>query len=152
MPVDVKAEVLIARSREDVASYATNPANDPVWISGIVEAKMLTEPPVAEGTQVERVATFLGKRIQYVLEIVQWTPQSLMAMRSIKGPFPMEVSYEFEDSPDGGPEPVTLARIHVQGETRGFFKIAGPVLAQGVKRSITKDLKALKKIMESGSV
>ena len=89
--------------------------NDPVWISGIVEAKVLTEPPVGEGTQVERVAAFLGKRIQYVLEIVQWTPQSLMAMRSIKGPFPMEVSYEFEDSPDGGPEPGTCHRqCHLQ--------------------------------------
>ena len=87
-----------------------------------------------------------------MLEIVEWTPQSLMAMRSIKGPFPMAVSYEFEDSPDGVPEPATLARIHVQVETRGFFKIAGPVLAQGVKRSITKDLKALKKLKESGAV
>ena len=63
MAVDVQAEVLISRSREDVAAFATNPVNDPVWISGIVEAKRLTETPVGEGTQVERVAPFLGKRI-----------------------------------------------------------------------------------------
>ena len=144
MPIDVKAEVLIQRAREDVTSFAMNPDNDPVWISGIVEAKMLTDPPFGQGTQVARVAKFLGKRIEYVLEVVGYEPTSLMQMKSVKGPFPMEVSYRFEEA-----EEATLARIRVQGEATGFFKIASPIMARSVKKSITNDLRMLKQLLES---
>ena len=143
MPIDVIAELIINSPRDKVAAYATNPENDPVWVSGISEARLVTEPPLGQGAQVDRVASFMGKRIEYVLEVVEWAPGSLMAMRSVKGPFPMEVSYQFEDAPGG-----TLARINVRGEARGFFKLASPILAAGVKRNITKDLKALKRLME----
>ncbi len=145
MPIDVTVETLIQRTRDEVTSYAMNPDHDAEWISGIVEAKMLTEPPLGVGTQVSRVAKFLGKRIEYVLEVVAYDSSSLMEMKSIKGPFPMEVSYQFQETGDG-----TLARIHVQGEASGFFKIAIPIMARSVKKSVSKDLKALKQIMESG--
>ncbi len=46
MSIDVKAEIVINRSREEVASYAMNSDNDPIWIGGIVESKMLTDPPL----------------------------------------------------------------------------------------------------------
>ena len=101
MAVDVKAEVVIKRSRDEVAAFAMKPDNDPVWISGITEARMLTEPPVGQGTQVERIAYFMGKRIEYVLEVADYDPNARLAMRSIKGPFPMKVDYEFEESGEG---------------------------------------------------
>ena len=144
MGINVKAEVVINRSREDVTRFAMNPDNDPVWISGIREVKMLTEPPLAQGTKVERVATFMGKRIEYVLEVVEYDPKALLAMRSVKGPFPMNVSYEFEEVAGG-----TLARIRIQGEASGFYKLAAPVMSRAVKRNITNDLKALKELLES---
>jgi len=145
MAVNVKAELLINRSRDDVASYAMDYNNDPIWISGIVESRALTDPPLSQGTRVERVARFLGKRIEYVLEVVEYYPESLLVMKSVKGPFPTEVSYRFEEAFDG-----TLARIHVQGEAGGFYnRIDGPVMSLAVKRSITKDLKSLKRLLES---
>ena len=145
MAIDVKVELLIHRSRENVTTYAMNPDNDPAWISGIVEAKMLTDPPLGLGTQVARVAKFLGRRIEYVLEVVDYDPSSLMHMKSVKGPFPMEVSYQFEEADEA-----TLARIHVQGEASGFFRIASPIMARSVKKSVTNDLRALKQLLESG--
>jgi len=39
MAIDVKAEVSINRSQEDVAKYVMNPNYDAVWISGITETK-----------------------------------------------------------------------------------------------------------------
>ena len=146
MAVDVVAEVKIDRSRIDVASYAMNPVNDPVWITSIVEANMLTDPPVALGTTVERIATFLGRRIEYVLEVVEYEPESLLAMRSIRGPFPMDVRYEFEEESGA-----TLARIRVKGGSKGFYKLAAPVLSRVVRRSIRRDLETLKDLLESGA-
>ena len=152
MAINVRAELLINKPKDQVAAYATNPHNDPLWVSGIVESKMLTDPPLALGSRVERVASFMGKRIQYILEVVEWEPGSRMGMHSIKGPFPMDVTYEFEEAPSEMVELGTLARIRVKGEASGFFKLASPLLAQAVKRSIGKDLKNLKEIMEHGSV
>ena len=146
MSIDVTAEVVINRPKKEVASYVTNPDNDPVWIGGISQAKMLTEPPLAEGARVERVASFLGRRIEYVLEVVEYDPKVLLAMRSVKGPFPMDVSYDFEEAGGG-----TLVRIRIQGEASGFYKLAGPLMSRSVKRNITNDLKTLKSLLESGA-
>jgi hypothetical protein len=77
MAVNVQAELVIKRSRRDVVSYAMDLTNDPIGLSGIVEAKALTEPPMSTGTQVARVARFLGKRIEYVREVVEYDPESL---------------------------------------------------------------------------
>ena len=145
MAIDVRAEVSINRSRQqEVAEYAMNPDYDPVWIGGISEAKMITDPPLREGTQVSRVASFLGKRIDYVLEVVGHEPASLLAMRSVKGPFPMKVTYEFEEASGG-----TMARIRVEGEAGGFYKLASPLMSRSVKHNITKDLRTLKQLLES---
>ncbi len=92
------------------------------------------------------IASFLGRRIEYVLEVVEYDPKALLAMRSVKGPFPMEVTYEFEEVADG-----TQARIRVQGETSGFYKLAGPLMSRKVKRNITNDLETLKDLLESGA-
>ena len=81
MAVDVTVDIVIDRPRDDVTAYAMNPDNDPVWISGIQRARMLTEPPLATGTRVERLAAFLGKRIEYVLEVVEYDPHHLLVMR-----------------------------------------------------------------------
>ena len=59
------------------------------------------------------------------------------------------MTYQFEESPSESAELGTLAKIRVQGEASGFFKLASPLLSQAVKRSIGKDLKNLKKIMEA---
>ncbi len=144
MSIDVNAETLIDRPKEEVASFAMNAENDPIWIDGISEARMLTDPPMAEGTQVERVARFLGRRIRYVNEVVEYDPEALLVMRSIKGPFPMTITYQFDEA-----ESATLARIRVQGDAVGFYRLAAPVLSRAVKRSITNDLKSLKHLLES---
>ena len=60
-------------------------------------------------------------------------------MRSVKAPFPLQVTYEFEDA-DGGS---TLARIRTGGETGRYYAFAGPLLGAMVKRGVARDLRAL---------
>ncbi len=143
MSLNVTAEVVINRSREDVAGFATDPANDTAWIGGIVEAELLTEPPVRVGTKVRRVAKFLGRRMEYTPEVIEYEPNSRLVMRT-DSPFDMMIAYEFEDATAG-----TLARINIQGGGGGFYRLAGPLLAQAVKRNIAGDLRRLKKLVES---
>lgn len=142
MSIDVRAETTIGRTPSEVAAFAMDPTHDPEWIGGIREARPLTELPVREGTRVERVAYFLGKRIEYVLEVVEHRPDALLRMESVAGPFPMKVTYGF--APDGQG---TRASIRVQGDSRGFFKLWSPLMAMMVRRNIGKDLRRLAKIL-----
>ena len=144
MTIDVIENININRVRKDVAKYAMNPDNDPIWIGGISEAKLVTKPPIGKGAVVERVAHFLGKRIDYTLEVTEYEPDKLMVMQSIKSPFPMTVTYQFEDTNDG-----SMAQIRIQGGSDGFYKLAGPLMARQVRQNLKGDLKALKKLIES---
>ena len=144
MPIDVVVETEIDRPPKDVAGFATDPANDPVWIGGIVEAALLTEPPIGDGAKVRRLAKFLGKRIEYVTEVTGFDPGRSLAMHSISGPFPMAIRYEFEETERG-----TRMRIRNQGQAAGFFKLAEPLLARAIARNVRKDLAALKGLLET---
>ncbi len=144
MAIDVRAEIVVARPRDEVTAYVMDPLNDPVWISGIKQARMLTEPPLGKGTRVQRIASFLGKRIEYVLEVEEHDPDALLEMRSVKGPFPMRATYASQEAGDG-----TLVRIRVRGESGGFYSLAGPLMSLSIKRTIPGDLRALKRLLES---
>lgn len=143
MGIDVSAKLVIARSRKEVSRYAMEPTNDPNWTKGIKEAELLTERPIGLETQVRRMAKFLGKEIHYVLKVVDYVPEQLMVMQSIKGPFPMKVTYQFDDEHQG-----TLAQIRVEGTSEGFYKLTDLIMSPQVRRSIQGDLKRLKSILE----
>jgi uncharacterized membrane protein len=144
MSVDVTVEQPIARDREAVARFAMDPANDTRWIGALKSVRVLTDGPIAPGTQVERVAGFLGRRIEYVNEITELEPGRRLAMRSVRAPFPMTVEYAFDDAGDG----TTLARIRAGGEAGRYYALAGPLLAVMVRRGIARDLKALKRALD----
>jgi hypothetical protein len=142
--VDVIVHADIDRRPDVVAAYAMDSENDPRWIGGISSARRLTPPPTGVGTRVERIASFRGKRIEYVMDVVEHVPRKRIVLKTVKGPFPMEVTYRFEDRSPG-----TRVHIRVAGNPGGFYWLAGPLLARGVKRNVGRDLKNLKKLLES---
>lgn len=144
MTIDVTAEAAIARPREEVARYALDYRNDPVWIGGIREAELVGEGPFGAGSRVRRVAKFLGRRIEYVLEVAELEPGRRIVMRSVKSPFPMLVTYEFDDAPAG-----TRARIRVRGDPSGSYRLSDHLMAPMVRRSIGKDVRRLKVLLEA---
>jgi carbon monoxide dehydrogenase subunit G len=145
MAVDVSATGRIDRPRDEVAAYLRDPANDTTWIGGIRSARLLTPGPVTVGSRVERVASFLGRRIRYVLEITELAGDQL-AMRSVRSPFPMRVTYGHRDA--GGA--ATEVSVRVEGDAGRFYALAGPLLGPAVRRSITRDLRNLKQALEQG--
>jgi hypothetical protein len=138
MAIEVTRERRIPAPRDAVAAYATDPAHDPDWIGGITRVRVLTEGPFGVGTRLERTAGFLGRSFDYTLEVGEHDPGRLVAMRSVAGPFPMAVRYEFEDAAGG-----TLVRIRVSGEAGRYYRIAEPLVAAGVRRNLGRDLRRL---------
>jgi Polyketide cyclase / dehydrase and lipid transport len=144
--IDTRAVIAVGRPREAVAAYLRDPANDPSWIGGLRSARLLTPPPVGVGSRVERVARFLGRRVEYVNEITELGPTRL-AMRSVRSPFPMRVTYGFDPVGDAATE----VSVRVEGDASRLYRLADPLLALLVRRSVGRDLRILKRVLEDGA-
>lgn len=66
-------------------------------------------------------------------------------MRSVKSPFPIEVTYAFEDVAGGR----TRASVRVQGDPSALYRLAGALLSRQVKKNVKRDLVRLKDILEN---
>ena len=144
MPVDVETGIEIARPREEVAAYACDPDNATAWYENIQAVSWETQPPLAVGSRVAFVASFLGRRLSYTYEIVELVVGERLVMRTAEGPFPMETTYEFADAPGGG----TRMTLRNRGEPSGFGKVGAPVMAAAMRRANRKDLAALRAVLE----
>jgi uncharacterized membrane protein len=144
MAVDVVTEIIIERPSDQVAAYAADPSNAPLWYANIESVSWQTPPPTAVGSRIEFVARFLGRRLAYTYEIVDLVPGQRLVMRTAQGPFPMETTYTWQ--PLG--ETRTRMTLRNRGEPTGFSTVAAPVMAAAMRRANQKDLANVKRILE----
>jgi hypothetical protein len=144
MSLDVVARIEIARPPSAVAAYEFEPANDPTWIGGVKTVEQLTDGPIGAGSRVLRRGGFLGRPIEWLMEVVEHVPDRWLGMHAIRSPFPMDVTYELEPTASG-----TRASIRVRGEARGMYGLLGPLTPRMVRRSVAGDLRRLKRLAEA---
>lgn len=147
MAVDVVTEVVVARPAVDVAAFAANPDNVPIWYANISSVEWQNERPLQLGSKLAFVAQFLGRRLAYTYEIVEWVPGARLVMRTAEGPFPMETTYTWTALGPGA----TRMTLRNRGNPTGFSKWLAPVMGLAVRRANRKDLQLLKQVLESGS-
>jgi uncharacterized protein YndB with AHSA1/START domain len=145
MPVDVVTETVIARPLAEVAAYAADPTNAPTWYVNIKSVEWQTAPVVEVGARMAFVAHFLGKRLAYTYEIVDYAPGARLVMRTSEGPFPMETTYTWS-AVDATSTRMTLRN---RGDPSGFARITAPLMAAAMRRANRKDLARLKSLLES---
>ncbi|HUZ36452.1 MAG TPA: SRPBCC family protein [Streptosporangiaceae bacterium] len=142
--MDVRAERVISGPPEKVAGYVMDYRHDPDW-TAIKTVALTGEAPgggFGAGAQVTRTAFFLGRRTDYVMNVERYDPPSVMEMRSVRAPFPMQVTYQFQPHPEG-----TLVSIRIRSDGGRLMRMAGPLMRATVLATIRGDLKSL-----SGSV
>jgi ligand-binding SRPBCC domain-containing protein len=144
-PVDVVTQVDIARPREAVAAYASDPDNATSWYENIKAVEWRTPRPLTTGSRLAFVAQFLGRRLEYTYEIRELESGRKLVMSTEQGPFPMETTYTFEDA---GPDRTRMT-LRNRGAPSGFATLGTPVMGRAMRRANTKDLHRLKQILES---
>jgi hypothetical protein len=77
-----------------------------------------TPRPVQVGSQIDFVAHFLGRRLAYTYEVVEFVPGRRLTMRTPGAPFPMETTYTWED--ENGATRMTLCN---RGTPRGILGV-----------------------------
>jgi uncharacterized protein YndB with AHSA1/START domain len=143
--VDVVTEIEIARPREEVAAYASDPENATRWYRNLESVQWETAPPLSVGSRVAFVARFLGRRLSYTYEVREIVPSERFVMSTAEGPFPMETTYTWADTPDGG----TRMTLRNRGEPAGFSRIGAPMMAMAMRRANWNDLREIKRILET---
>ncbi len=143
--VDVRTETVIRRPVEQVEAYAGDPANAPEWYANIRSVEQLTPPPVAVGSRMAFVASFLGRRLAYTYEVVESEPGRRLVMRTADGPFPMETTYTWEPTDDGA----TRMTLRNRGRPSGFARVTAPAMAAAMRRANTADLARLTQVLEA---
>ncbi len=144
MDVDVRTETVIRRPPAQVAAFAADPTNAPLWYANISTVEWETPPPATTGSRVAFVAHFLGRRIAYTYEIVELVAGERLVMRTAQGPFPMETTYTWEPV-DGG----TRMTLRNAGSPSGFGSLTAPLMARAMCRANVKDLAALARLLEA---
>jgi uncharacterized membrane protein len=147
MSVDVTTETVIQAPVDRVAAFAADPDNIPSWYANIKSVEWKTERPLRVGSRVAFVAEFLGKRIAYTYDFVEFLPGRRLVMRTAEGPFPMETTYTWETIGDGS----TRMTLRNRGTPAGFSKLVAPFMAVAVRRANRKDLARLKAVLEGGA-
>jgi hypothetical protein len=144
MNVDVTTHAVIAAPVATVAAFASEPDNAPRWYVNIKSVEWQTPRPIGIGSRFAFVAQFLGRRLAYVYQVMDYVPDTRLVMRTADGPFPMETTYEWDSSGTG-----TRMTLRNRGTPTGFSRMVAPFMSAAMRRANRKDLAALKALLEA---
>lgn len=143
--MDVTTQTDIDRPRAEVAAYVSDPDNATEWYENITSVRWESSPPAKVGSRIAFTARFLGRELAYTYEVRDIVGDERFVMGTAQGPFPMETTYSWEDTPAGG----TRMTLRNAGAPSGFSSIATPLLAAAMRRANRKDLARLKAVLET---
>lgn len=144
MQVDVTTQIEIGRPVALVAEFSAHPDNVPRWYKNIRSVRWQTEPVVRVGAKAAFVAHFMGRRMAYTYEIVEFEPGARLRMQADDGPFPMETTYTWCALDQSR----TLMTLRNRGEPGGLQGLLAPLMAAMMRRANRQDLQLLKRVLE----
>ena len=139
-----RISVSIARTREDVFDYVTDPANDAQWQSSVQSSQWASQPPHGVGSTQNLVNRFLGRKIKSTLEVTAWDRPNKYGFKVIEGPVPFQGVTELTTSGDRGTE----LTVDIEAEFGGFFKLAEGLVGKQLEKTLDTDFNALKLVLE----
>ena len=142
--IKVESSVVINKPLAEVFAFATNGDNATRWQGG-VEAVIAEGPQNVVGSKYTEVRKFMGQEMKSTMEVTAFEPSVKWAAKVIKGPVPFEVMVTYEAAGSA-----TKMSTRVEGEPKGFFKIAEGMLAGQLEKSLQEDGERLKKLLEGG--
>lgn len=139
----VEKSVIIKKPVAEVFAYVQNNENSTKWQSGVVSMQMDEGPDNVVGSRYTEVRKFLGKEMRTTMEITAFTENVKWAAKVIKGQVLYEVTMTYAAVPEG-----TKITTVVEGEPKGFFKLAENLVVSGLEKSLEEDQNRLKTLLE----
>lgn len=142
--IRVTTSVIINRTSDEVFAYISNFENNPQWQAGQISCRFSSDGPLGVGSTYDQVAKFLGRKIISTFEVLEYVPDKMVKASTTSGSFPITFTRMVKPG-EGDSTEVTAV---IEGDSTGFFKLAEPLMARMVKRSVDTDYRNLKRILE----
>ena len=141
--IRVEKSVVINKPVEEVFGFVSAEDSYTKWQAGVEEV-IENGPRNTVGSQFTEVRKFMGQEMRTTLVLTEFVPNARWAAKVVKGPVPYEVTMTFT-SVDGG----TQVTTSVEGEPKGFFKLAEGMVAGQLEKSLEEDGLKLKQLVEN---
>ena len=134
---------VIGRPVEEVFAVVADVTKTPVWTPGLSQVRRTSQGPMGVGATMVYTGTFLGRAYESPAACTAFAENERFATATTGGPFLLEVDQTLEPAGAG-----TQLTIHGRGESRGFFKMAEPLVVRLTKRQTETAAETLKALLE----
>jgi ribosome-associated toxin RatA of RatAB toxin-antitoxin module len=131
---------VIGRPVDEVFAVIQDVAKTPVWTPGLSEARITSDGPLEPGSALLYQGTFLGRAYES-------TENKQFATKSTSGPFHIEIDTTLEPVDSG-----TQVTSFYRGESRGFFKVAEPILVRLTRKHFETAAENLRTLLEDQAI
>jgi len=136
-------ELDIKRTAEDVFAALINFERVPDWNSSVIEVKC-SDAPVHVGSRVIYVGKFLGRKFTSEAQVTEFVLGTKYSSTTVSGPFQLDISNTLTST-----GAVTHVSSDFRGESRGFFKLAEPVMVRLTKKLFETSMDNLRALLEA---
>ena len=143
--VNVEISVTFDRPVEEVFAYMCEVERIPEWNS-MVDEVIPSERPLRVGSTAHLKMRLLGRRIEATLEVTELEPNRRVVVKT-GAPISVTDTWTFE-ALGASRSRLTYGSV---GETKGFFKLADPIVGRVVKKQLTAQLETLKELLEASA-
>jgi uncharacterized protein YndB with AHSA1/START domain len=142
----VRAELTIeiARPPEEVFAYLADVSNLPVWQSGVRRAEIVGGGEARAGARIAETRHLLGRELHTTIEIAEYEPPHVFALRALDGPVPFSVRHELDQVPDG-----TRLTVIGEGDAGLLPGFAAGIVARRAEKQFRRDFERLKHLLEA---
>ena len=138
---------VIGRPVDEVFAVIQDVAKTPVWTPGLSEARITSDGALEPGSALLYLGTFLGRAYESPAVCTALTENKQFATKSTSGPFHIEIDTTLEPV-DGGTQVTSFYR----GESRGFFKVAAPILVRLTRKHFETAAENLRTLLEDQAI
>jgi ribosome-associated toxin RatA of RatAB toxin-antitoxin module len=138
---------VIGRPVDEVFAVIQDVAKTPVWTPGLSEARIISDGPLEPGSALLYQGTFLGRAYESPAVCTALTENKQFATKSTSGPFHIEIDTTLEPVDSG-----TQVTSFYRGESRGFFKVAEPILVRLTRKHFETAAENLRTLLEDQAI
>ncbi len=143
--IDVSQTLTVNLPPERVFAFWGDHSNNPEWQKGQRRCTWTSKPPIRVGSTYDQEAAMLGRPIISSFECVEFEPGRRIRMKTTKSTIPLDITREVAPIADGR----TLLTATIRGGPEGFGRFFEPLMQRIVARSVGKDYKRLKALLDS---
>ncbi len=135
----------IARPATEVFAYVTDPSKLAAWQTNAISAVAEEDRPLGLGARVREVHRAPGgKHLASRVEVSEYEPDRVFALRMLEGALPIHARMTFEPTEVG-----TRVQFDAYGRANGAMRLAEPLLRLILKHQFANYCGKLKQVLEN---